>query len=416
MDRTRPKARTRSMTRIASLAALALLLVGGGVTLAHIDFNTVRVDRNKIGIATVQQGTMEIKVSANGQLLPKNIEYIAAQVAGRVAKKYTKPGDVVKAGQVLLELTNPQVVASAEGAYSAWEGSVTELKAAEAELRTNLMNQEVVLTQAQFSLERAQLQLEAETKLIGDHVVAEIDFKRSQLNVAQLTKTRDIEQSRQQTIRDNIKVELAVKQARVTELARALDRAKNDAANLKIIAGIDGIVQAIGVDIGQELAPGSPVGRIAQPDLLYAELKVPAREATEVRVSQSVLIDTHNGTVEGVVTRVDPAVTDGTVVVDASLNGTLPAGARPQLPVEGVIYLSRLPNTLYVGKPSYVKSNSAISVYKLDAEGRYATRATIKAGKASLNYLQVLGGLSAGDRIITSEIGDWQDKDRILIN
>jgi HlyD family secretion protein len=416
MDRTRSKSKARSLRRIISLAALVALLVGGGVTLAHIDFNTVRVDRDKIGIATVEQGTMEIKVSANGQLLPKNIEYIAAQVGGRVARKYVKAGDVVKAGQVLLELTNPQVIASSEGAYSAWEGSVTELKAAEAELKTNLMNQDVVLTQAQFNLERSQLQLEAETKLIGQHVVAEIDYKRSQLNVAQLIKTRDIEASRRQTIGDNIKVELAVKQARVTELARALDRAKNDANNLKIVAGIDGIVQVVSVDIGQELSPGSPVGRIAQPDLLYAELKVAAREATEVQPKQRVLIDTHNGTVEGFVTRIDPAVTDGSVIVDASLDGPLPAGARPQLPIEGVVYLSQLPHTLYVGKPAYVKSNSDISVYKLDAAGRYASRVTIKAGKVSLNYLQVLQGLSAGDRIITSEIGSWQGKDRILIN
>lgn len=415
MDHARPQSNTRLTRRIALITAITVVLIGGGVTLANIDFNTQRVDRNKVSIETVRRGTMEIKVSANGQLLPRNIEQIASQVTGRVAKAHVKPGDVVNAGQLLVDLTNPQLIASAEEAYSAWEGAATELQAAEAELQTNLLNQEIAVTQAQFNLERAQLQLEADTKLIAQQIVSEIDFKRSKLNVAQLTKTHGIEEGRLRTIRANVRVQVAVKQSRVTQLARALDRAKNQAANLRIIAGIDGIVQAIGVDVGQQLQPGSPVGRIARRDQLYAELRVPAREATEVQAGQGVVIDTRSGTVNGIVTRVDPGVTDGTVIVDVDLQGAPPAGSRPQLPIEGVIYLSQLPNTLYVGKPSYVKSNGAMRVYKLDAAGRYATRVTIQAGKLSVNHVQVLEGLQAGDRIITSEIGEWQDKERILI-
>jgi len=210
-------------------------------------------------------------------------------------------------------------------------------------------------------------------------------------------------------------VQLAVKKSRVAQLARALERARTQAAALKIVAGISGIVQAITAVVGQQLQPGSPIGRIAQQDQLYAELKVPAREATQVQRGQHVVVDTRTGTVDGVVTRIDPGVTDGTVVVDADLNGALPAGARPQLQVEGTSYISQLPDTLYVGKPSYVKSDSAIAVYKLDPAGRYASRVTIQAGKISLNYLQVLRGLQAGDRIITSEIGEWQDQERILL-
>ncbi len=416
MDLARPQSKAKAIKRTVLIGVLILLVIGGGVTLASIDFNTQRVNRDKLTVETVQHGTLEIKVSANGQLLPKNIELIASQVTGRVSKTDVKAGDAVKTGQLLVELTNPQLIASAEEAYSAWEGAVTDLQASEAELHTNSLNQEVVVIQAQFNLEKAQLQLDAETKLIGQHIVSDIDFKRSQLNVAQLIKTRDIEEVRLRTIRDNIKVQLAVGKSRVTQLARALDRAKNQAANLKIVAGIDGTVQAIGVDIGQELQPGSPIGRIAQHAQLYAELKVPAREATEVQAGQNVVVDTRNGTVKGIVTRIDPGVTDGTVIVDADLQGELPAGARPQLPVEGIIYLSQLPNTLYVGKPAYVKTNADIAVYRLDAANRYATRVTIKAGKVSLNYLQVLEGLQAGDRIITSEIGEWQDKERILIN
>jgi HlyD family secretion protein len=415
MDRITTKSTASRIKRPAIIVALVVALISGGVALAGIDFSTQRVDKSKLSIETVRRGTMEIKVGANGQLLSNHLEQLAAQVSGRVARADIKPGAGVEVGQVLVELANPQLLASAEEAQSAWEGAVSELRAAEAELQTNMLNHEVVLTQVQFNAEKAKAKADSDESLARAGLISGIELKRSQLDLAQLRKTYEIEASRLQKVRDNIHVQLAVRKSRVTQLARAFDRAKTQVADLKVVAGIAGIVQAIDVEVGQQLQPGSPIGRIAQQDRLYAELKVPAREATQVRAGQKVLIDTRNGTANGIVTRVDPGVTEGTVAVDVELQGPLPAGARPQLQVEGIIYISRLPDTLYVGKPAYVKSDGAMTVYKLDPTGRYATSVPITAGKLSLHHVQVLGGLQPGDRIITSEIGEWQGHDRILL-
>ncbi|HEY0159736.1 MAG TPA: HlyD family efflux transporter periplasmic adaptor subunit [Thermoanaerobaculia bacterium] len=401
--------------RPAIVLALAIALLGGGVLLASIDFSTPRVDRTKLTIESVRRGTMEVKVAANGRLVSWNIEQLAARVPGRVARAAIKPGAVVEVGEVLVELTNPQLLATAEEAQSAWEGAVAELQAAEAELQTAMLNQEVLLTQVQLNLDKARLKAEADEVLARDKLIPAIELKRSKLDVVQLAKAHAIESSRLEKIRANIQVQLAVRRSRVAQLARALERARNEAADLKVVAGISGIVQAIDVEVGQQLQPGSPIGRIARQDQLYAELKVPAREATQVRAGQKVVVDTRNGTVTGVVSRVDPGVTDGTVVVDVDLQEPLPAGARPQLQVEGVVYISEVPDALYVGKPAYVKNDAALAVYKLDPAGRYATRVTIQAGRISLQHMQVLRGLQAGDRIITSETGEFQDQERILL-
>jgi multidrug efflux pump subunit AcrA (membrane-fusion protein) len=416
MDRQRPASKSRSIKLIAAASVAVFVIIGGGVTLANIDFSTRRVDGNKVTIETVQRGTMEVKVSANGQLLSKSIEDIAAQVAGRVARKQVKPGDSVAAGQVLVELTNSQLIATAEEAYSAWEGAVADQQSSEAQMQNLLLEQEANVSQAHFNLERAQLQLDAETRLIGQHIIAEIDYKRTQLNVAQLTKGLAIEETRLQRARDNLQAQMAVKRSRVTQSARALDRARSQVERLKVVAGIGGVVQAINTEVGQELQPGTPIGRIAEQDQLYAQLRVPAREAGEVATGQNVLIDTRSGTVKGVVTRIDPGVTDGTVIVDADIEGRLPRSARPQLQIEGIIYVTQLADTVYVGKPAYVKTDASIAVYKLDAAGRYAQRVNVQVGKISSNYVQVVSGLRAGDRIITSEPGAWQDQRRILLD
>ncbi len=416
MDYVRPKSKKFLSRRVLLIAAGSCVLLTTVIALASIDFSTQRVGRNRVTLDTVKRGTLEIKVRANGQLIPRNVEYIASQVTGRVAKAHVKAGDAVKSGDLLVELTNPQLVASADEAQSAWEGAVNEAKAAASELRANLLNQEALLVQSKFERQKAEARLAAETKLFGRGIVSQIDFDNSKLSVAQTTEQHGLEQNRFNAVRDNVKVQIDVRQSRVNELAKALDRARDQVSNLRIVAGIDGVVQEISIDVGQQLQPGAPVGRLAQPDQLYAELRVPAREATEVQPGQHVVVDTRNGTIDGVVVRVDPAVTEGTVVVDVDLKGAIPAGARPQLPVEGVVYLSQSPDTLFVGRPAYVKSNAAIVVYKLDPNGQYATRVPINAGKISVDYLQVLSGLEEGDRIITSETGEWQSKERILLN
>jgi multidrug resistance efflux pump len=415
MDRVKEKGKSSQLGRPIITAAGVAALIVTGLLFASIDFRTHRVDKTHITIDTVQQGTMEVKVAANGQLLSRSVEQLSAQVPGRVQKTDIKPGAVVQVGQELVELANPELVARAEEAQSAYEGAVAELRSAKAELQTIVTNQEVVFTQIQFNFEKAQVKTEADEALAKEGILSGIELKRSQLDRDQLKKTRELEANRLEQMRSNVEPQLAVRKSRVAQLARALERAQTQVADLKIVAGINGVVQSINVEVGQQVQPGSPIGRIARQDQLYAEIKVPARDATQVQPGQPVVVDTRNGTVDGVVTRVDPGVTDSTVVVDVDLQGPLPAGVRPQLPVEGTIYVARMPNTLYVGTPAYVKHDAAISVYKLDPAGAYATRTTIKAGKVSVNYLQVLEGLKAGDRIITSEIGEWQGRERILL-
>lgn len=416
MDKQRTKS-SRRPTRTIIFSVIA----GGGIiatalALTGTDFDTSRVQRDKLTIDTVRQGTLEVRVSANGRLVPENVEYLASEVNGRVAAVLVKPGDTVEQGMLLVELTNPQVVASADEAKSAWEGAVGEVKSVRSEMRANLLTQESTLAQSRFELERARVQLEAQNQLIAENIISEIDYKRSQLTVAQLEETVGLEQRRLSALSDNMEVQIAVRSSRVTELARALDRAQSQVSSLQIRSGIDGVVQAVDVEVGQQLQPGSAIGRVAEHDQLYAELRVPAREATEVEAGQQVEIDTRNGTVNGLVSRIDPGVTDGTVIVDVDLTDPLPRGSRPQLPVEGVIFVSRLADALYVARPAYVQSNASIAVYRLDGTGRYAERVVVDTGKVSLDYVEVRSGLTAGDQIITSETSEWRNKDRVLLN
>jgi HlyD family secretion protein len=140
MDRARAKQKTFLRKRTILIAIAALIAVVIVATLLSVDFTSRRIDSDKISIEAVKRGTMEIKVSANGELQSDNIEQLASEVQGRVAKLHLKPGARVEVGQLLVEMDNPQLVTAAEEAQSAWEGSVKELQAAKAQLQTSMLN------------------------------------------------------------------------------------------------------------------------------------------------------------------------------------------------------------------------------------------------------------------------------------
>jgi HlyD family secretion protein len=415
MDKVKTRSNSPRLKRWALMAAGAVLLIAAAFYVSSTDFGVKRVKLSQVSIDTVQQGRLDIKVSANGELKSRNLEQLTAQVPGRVEKIHVRPGTRVEAGQLITELSNPQIVASAEEARSVWEGALREKKATQADLQGRLLLQESVAVQAKFNLERARVQLESDASVADQGIISKNDYRRSKLNAQQAEELYTIEISRTKRIRDNISVQVSVSESRVAQVARALERASNEVANLKIKAGIKGIVQAVDLEVGQQVQAGTQVGRLAQEDDLYAELKVAAREAGEIRVGQEVTVDTRNGVVKGKVSRIDPGVTQGAVIVDVELLGPLPSGARPQLQVEGTIYIVQLPDTLFVGKPAYVKADAEVSVFRLDASGRYAERMTVKVGKVSLTQVQVLEGLRPGDRIITSETDKWSDQARILL-
>ena len=416
VDKLRKKSKAKLIKRVLFSGISVGILLYGAISIAKIDFESRRVALDSLLIGSVERGDLEIRISANGVLLPRDIELISAQVEGRVARVHVAPGDAVEVGQILVQLSNPQLLNSAEEAFSAWQGAVADLKAFEVELDNLLLNQESATLQAQFALEKKKLELEAKRQLHQQNIIPDIEYQQIQLDVDQLQQMVVIEEKRLQHTADNMDTLLSVRESNVTQLARGLDRANDRVENLQLKAGIDGMVQELNLELGQQLVMGSPIGRLARQDLLFAQLRVPARQAGEVLVGQKVVVDTRNGTVEGVVSRIDPGVSEGTVSVDVQIDGILPKGARPQLQVEGIIYIAQIFGGLHIGRPTFIRSDADVSLYKLDQLGEYATRVRVRLGRASVNRVEIIEGLEVGDRIILSDSADWQDQQRILLN
>lgn len=410
-----PRQPVQSRFRVLALGGGALALLLALLGLARLKPAAPEVDRASLLLDTVQEGPMVFEVRGSGSLQPVEVRWITAAVPGRVERVRLLPGSEVKADDILLELANPQLVQEAEDARWQLRAAEADLVSARARLETGLLDLRAAMANARTGQGNARLALEAAETLAREGLVSRQELARARSLHEEQDTRLDIEQRRHAIGSQAQKAQLAPFEARVAQ-ARALARLKEfQVAGLRVRAGIQGVLQQLPVQPGQQLQAGAVLAKVADPLGLKAELKVSEMQAKDLVPGQSVRIDTRNGLVPGRVVRVDPAVQNGTVTVDASLEGTLPKGARPDLSVEGIIEIDRVARARFVGRPVQAQSQSSVTVFRLGPEGMEATRVKVRFGRGSVSRLEILEGLQPGDRILLSDTAPYDGVDRLRI-
>jgi HlyD family secretion protein len=357
------------------------------------------------------------QVRGLGTLVPEEIRWIAARTQGRVDQIILRPGALVTPDSVILVLANPDVQQAAVGADSQLAAAEAELANLKVTLQSGVLAAESAAATAKADYERSKLQAQVNEQLAKDGLISQLDFQLTKV-VAEQNQTRNaIEQKRFAFAQDAIAPQLAVKQAEVDRL-RAQAKLRHDELDaLTVRAPMNGVLSALPVEVGAQVQPGSNLARVADPSKLKAEIRVAETQAKDILIGQPAEIDTRNGVVTGNVARIDPAVQNGTVTVDVHITGDLSkTGARPDLSVDGTIELERLNDVVYVGRPAFGQEKSQVGIFKLDAEGAYATRTQVKLGRSSVNTIEVVSGLVPGDKVILSDMAQWDANDRIKLN
>lgn len=327
-----------------------------------------------------------------------------------------KPGAVVRPDTVLVEMSNPELaqqVAEARAAVSAAEADYAALRV---QLQSGVLDQRAVLAAARAEYEGARLESEAQADLAKQGIIPAIDYRRTQLAAEQLKVRLEVERERVDILQQAVDAQLRAAEVRLEQQRQQLELREQQFANLNVRAGIAGVLQTLEVEAGQRVTPGTNIARVARPDDLMAELRIAETQAKDVRVGQTVEVDTRNGIAEGRVMRIDPAVQNGTVQVDVEIVGKLPPGARPDLSVDGTVLIERLEDVLHVGRPVYGQAGSTLRLFRLQPQAGIAVRVPVTLGKVSVNRVQILQGLKEGDRVVLSDTSQWDDHDRIELN
>ncbi len=417
MDIARPDlARKRKVRRslYAGVAAVVVVLITVGVS--QLEPAAPRVDRDTVYLDTVQRGPMVRQVRGTGTLVPEAIRWIPATTEGTVERIVIRPGAQVQPDTVIVELRNPELEQTAIEAQLQLDGGEARARNRAVELDSQLLSQKAAMATVEAQRTQARLQLEADQELTSRGLVSELTLKQSEARAHELETRYELEQERLQIETESVEAQLAVEQADVESLRTLLQLRLDQVADLKVRAGIAGVLQQVPLDEGQRVTTGTNLARVGDPSVLKAELRIAETQAKDIQIGQPAEIDTRNGIIPGHVVRIDPAVENGTVTVDVTLDGPLPKGARPDLTVDGTIELERLDDVIYVGRPVFGQEDSVVSLFRLDVEGDEARRVTVGLGRASVNTIEVREGLQPGDRVVLSDMSAWDAFDRVRLD
>jgi HlyD family secretion protein len=417
MDVPRKSAKNKRRIRkilymLTAVVAVALITVG----VTRLKPAAPSVEGNTLYKDTVKRGSMLRQVRGLGTLVPEEIRYIPAISQGRVEKRLAQQGDHVKSDTILIELSNPEVEQAFHDAESQYRAAESNLLTLKAQVGKQILDQQSTLAQVASDYKKAKMQAEVNEDLGKKGLKGDLEVKLSQIAATDLGNRQKIEEQRLTASNEEIKAKLAAEDEKVRQLKDAVQLKRTQLDALKVRAGIDGVVQTVEVQVGQQVTLGQNLARVANPNRLKAELKIAETQAKDIQIGQEVSIDTRNGVIPGKVTRIDPSVQNGTRTVDASLEGELPKGAVADLSVDGTIQLERLDNILYVGRPVHGQENSTVGLFKVDPDLSGAARVQVRLGRSSVNTIEVLDGLKEGDLVILSDTSQWDNADRIRLN
>jgi RND family efflux transporter MFP subunit len=421
MDIARPdllRKRKRRML-IWSGAALAVVAVLA-VIVMRLKPASPDVDRSTIWTDTVKRGDLTIQVrSSTGTLVPRedSIELLPAQTDATVVRIRVLPGTMVTPDTILMDLSDPELEQQLLNAQLALKAAQADYKSLQATLQSTLMDKKAAAAQVNSDYTQDQLQAQTDKALYDLGVISGLAYNKSKGTADQLSTQHQLSQQQLDVNQKAIEVQLASQQTKIDQAKALLALYQKQAAALQVRAGISGALAPLAtpLQVGQHVTAGTSVAEVIQLDKLKAALQIAETQARDIQIGQPATIDTHNGVIPGHVTRIDPAVVNGTRTVDVSLDGPLPSGAVPQLSVDGTIDLAHLKDVLYVGRPALGNENSTLSLFKLDAGDNGATRVPIKVGRASVNSIEVLEGLKEGDTVILSDMSRWDNVDRIRL-
>ena len=355
-------------------------------------------------------------VHGTGTLVAEDIRVIAASTAGRVERVLVHPGTPVNPKTILVELSNPELQQSAVDTEYQLRAAEAEQKNLKVRLESDRMTQEAAAATVRSEYQQAKLQLDADQELAKQGVLPALSLNLSRVRTEDLANRYQIEQKRLEVRKRSEEAQLAAQQARNSQLQALLKLKQEQVQNLRVAAGTSGVLQQMTAEEGQQVVPGTNLARVVEPQHLKAELKIAETQVKDIQIGQKAQIDTRNGIIPGHVSRMDPAAQQGTFTVDVALDGELPAGARPDLTVDGTIELERLDDVIYISRPAFGQAQSTIKMFKLDDDGKTATRVQVKLGRSSVSAVEILEGLQPGDRVIISDTSSMDAFDHIRLN
>lgn len=416
MDKPRPGvARSKRIRRILFVVAFTLVASAATYGLSKLKPAAPSVDRATLWTDKVKRGPLLLDIHGTGTLVAEDFRWIPSSRNGTVQHVNVRIGDTVQPNTILAELRNPDLEESLMDALLQIKAAEAELANTRASHQNAVINQQIQIANLEAATKRAQLQADTDAELASRGLGSKLTAQLSSLEYENSASQVEREKQRIEVNAQAAEAQVAAQAARLDQLRAAHEMKKRQIEELKIRAGVAGVVQQLSIEEGQQVTAGATIAKVAEPGRLKAQIRISETQAKDLLLGQAASVDTRNGIVPGRVIHIDPTAVQGTVTVDIQLEGELPKGARPDLSVDGTIEIERLTNVLYVGRPANGQADMMVQLFKVLANGE-AVRTSVHIGRVSVNSIEVQEGLLEGEEVILSDMSAWDAYDRIRLN
>jgi len=415
MDVKRKQNHSSKLTKNQQIVAVLIAVLALIAWLVIQPSAVNKVSKDKIWIASVQQGDLKVQVQAYGKLKSKVQRLITAPTNATVEEIILKPGAIVTANTILLQLSNPDLVQQVRDAHSKLESRTTNHRQLLINQKREILSNKIRLESLFSRLEVAQLKVVAETPLVDKGIVSKIDFKASKLDERQLVRQLALEQERLVQLKELHQENLTISQNKIAQQHGQIEVLTQRSDRLTVKAGMAGVLQEMPLSLGESVTLGQQLALVGSMNDLVANLTVPQSQMSQLQIKQKVSVDTHGGLIQGFVSRIDPVVADGGIQIEVELTSQLTKNSRPELTIDGTIYTANLNNVLYLKKPVNAMAGGKTKLFRLKDQGETAEAIAVVYGEETDEFIQIIAGVSNGDSFILSDMSRWQDVAQITI-
>ena len=392
-----------------------LVLVAVTAWTLSLDPASMTIERSAVLIDSVRRGDVVREVRGPGTLVPEHIRWITAQASARVERLASESGRHVGSGELLLELSNPDLQIQTMQAEQQVRQAQIELLNLRTNLRSQLLTQQGVVATTRTQYVNASQEAAAADSLATRNLMSSFEVRTKRAQGEEFTTRLRVEQDRLKLMEQAIDAQIATQTSQVEQLKAIAVNQQNRLRSLQVRAPEAGVLQDLTLQLGQWVPEGTTLAKVVQPGQLKAVLRIPESQAKDVTIGQKASIDTRNGLVAGHVTRKDPSAQGGSVTVDVALDGALPPGAVPDLSIDGTVVIEKLSNVLYSGRPAFSAGSGSAALFKVVDGGKAAVRVPVQLGRSSVNVIEITRGLEIGDRIIVSDMSQYANVARVRI-
>jgi len=376
--------------------------------------STYRVERDKLIIETVIEDQFNDYITVPGTVEPISTIFLDAQEGGRVEEILIEEGSMVKEGDIILRLSNPDLylnILDSEAQLAEKENFLRNTQIAMEQDRLQIKRE---LLNLKYDIERKERNYEQNEILMKDSLISVEEFIRSKEDLDMAIQSRElfVERQKQDSVFRSVQVDNLINN--LDNMRRNLSLVRQRMENLNVRATVDGQLGLLVPEIGQSISRGANMGQINVLTSFKVTAQIDEHYIDRVRTGLTATLDRQGNAFNLNVRRVYPEVRNGTFKIDMVFTDTIPENIRTGQTYYTSLQLGQPKTAILVPIGGFFQETGGQWIYVLDPSESYATRRDISTGRKNPKYYEIIEGLQPGEKVIISGYDTFGKNEKLI--